>query len=114
MKRILVINPGGGSTKVAICEDDDCVLSQSIAHPHDELARFEDVFSQREYREKAIEAFLKKEGVDLESLDAVVGRGGALKPLESGTYSVNKLLVDDIKAGNVQVHHASNLGALIA
>ena len=114
MKRILVINPGGGSTKVAICEDDDCVLSQSIAHPHDELARFEDVFSQREYREKAIEAFLKKEGVDLESLDAVVGRGGALKPLESGTYSVNKLLVDDIKAGNVQVHHPSNLGALIA
>jgi butyrate kinase len=114
MSRILVINPGGGSTKVAVCEDDNCVLSRNIPHPHDELARFDDVFSQREYREKAIEDFLEKEGVNLASLDAVVGRGGALKPLESGTYLVSKILVDDIKAGKVQAQHASNLGALIA
>ncbi len=114
MFRMLVINPGGGSTKVAVCEDDECILSRSIAHPHDEVARFEDVFSQREYREQAIKDFLVAEGVDLKSLDAVVGRGGALKPLESGTYRVNKTLVEDIRAGRVQAQHASNLGPIIA
>ena len=100
---------GGG-----ICEDEDCILSRSIAHPHDEVARFKDVFSQREYREDAIKDFLKTEGVDLKSLDAVVGRGGALKPLESGTYRVNKALIEDIRAGRVQAQHASNLGPIIA
>ncbi|MFC1799411.1 butyrate kinase [Candidatus Eisenbacteria bacterium] len=114
MFRVLVINPGGGSTKVAVCEDADCVLTRSIAHPHDEVARFDDVFSQREYRERAIEDFLTAEGIDLKTLDAVVGRGGALKPLESGTYRVNKTLIEDIKAGRVQAQHASNLGPIIA
>jgi len=114
MFRVLVINPGGGSTKIAVCEDADCVLTRSIAHPHDEVARFDDVFSQREYRERAIEDFLTAEGVDLKTLDAVVGRGGALKPLESGTYRVNKTLIEDIRAGRVQAQHASNLGPIIA
>jgi butyrate kinase len=114
MYRILVINPGGGSTKVAVCEGNDCVLSCSIAHPHEELEQFPDAMSQREYREKAVEDFLLGEGVALDSLDAVVSRGGPLKPLESGTYIVNELLVSDIKAGNVQAHHASNLGPIIA
>jgi butyrate kinase len=114
MYRVLVINPGGGSTKVAICEDADCVLTRSIAHPHEEVARFKDVFSQREYRERAIEDFLKAEGIDLKTLDAVVGRGGALKPLESGTYRVNETLIEDIRSGRVQAEHASNLGPIIA
>jgi butyrate kinase len=114
MFRVLVINPGGGSTKVAVCEDEDCVLTRSIVHPHDEVARFEDVFAQREYREQAIADALRAEGIDMKTLDAVVGRGGALKPLESGTYRVNEALVDDIKAGRVQAQHASNLGPIIA
>lgn len=114
MFRVLVINPGGGSTKVAVCDGEDCVLSRSIAHPHDEVARFEDVFSQREYREQAIKEFLVAEGIDTATLDAVVGRGGALKPLESGTYRVNETLVEDIRAGRVQAQHASNLGPIIA
>ncbi len=114
MFRVLVINPGGGSTKVAVCEDTDCMLTRSIAHPHDEVASFDDVFSQREYRERAIEDFLTAEGIDLKTLDAVVGRGGALKPLESGTYRVNEALIEDIRAGRVQAQHASNLGPIIA
>jgi butyrate kinase len=114
MFRVLVINPGGGSTKLAICEDTECVLTRSIAHPHEEVLRFECVFAQREYREKAIEDFLNAEGVDLRTLDAVVGRGGALKPLESGTYRVNETLIEDIRAGRVQAQHPSNLGPIIA
>lgn len=114
MFRVLVINPGGGSTKLAICEDAECVLTRSIAHPHAELACFDCVFAQRDYREKAIEDFLDAEGVDLKTLDAVVGRGGALKPLVSGTYRVNKALIEDIRAGRVQAQHPSNLGPIIA
>lgn len=114
MFRVLVINPGGGSTKVAVYEDEDCLLSRSITHPHDEVAGFGDVFAQHEYRERAITDFLAAEGVDLKSLDAVVARGGALKPLASGTYRVNQELVEDIRAGRVQAQHASNLGPIIA
>jgi butyrate kinase len=100
MRRILVINPGGGSTKLAIYEDETCVMSETVVHPHEETAGFSDVLESR--------------NVDLGSLDAVVGRGGALKPLESGTYLVDQAMVDDIKAGNVQAEHASNLGPLLA
>ena len=114
MNRILVINPGGGSTKIAVYHDDQCVLSRSIAHRHEELADFDSAYAQRTYRERAIMTVLEQEGIELNSFDAVVGRGGALKPLESGTYRVNELLAEDVKAGRVQAEHASNLGALIA
>ncbi len=114
MGLILVINPGGGSTKIAIFEDEKCLLKHTIAHPHSEISRFKDVLSQRAYREEAIREALKRERIDLKSLTAIVGRGGALKPLASGTYRVNRLLADDIRSGRVQTEHASNLGALIA
>jgi butyrate kinase len=100
MKRILVINPGGGSTKLAIYEDESCIMSETVAHPREEISGFTDVFDQLEYRERAIGEF--------------VGRGGALKPMESGTYLVDRAMVDDIRSGNVQAEHASNLGPLLA
>jgi butyrate kinase len=114
MKRMLIINPGGGSTKLAIYEDEKCVMSETVTHPQDEIARFGDVLSQLEYREEAIGEFLKSRKVDLSTLDAVVGRGGCLKPVASGTYRVTREMVDDIRSGNVQAEHASNLGPLLA
>lgn len=114
MSLILVINPGGGSTKIAVYDSDECVMSRKISHPPEVLGEFRDTFSQREYREQCIMDALREEKVDLKSLDAVVGRGGALKPLESGTYEVNERLVRDVENGNVQTDHASNLGALMA
>lgn len=114
MSLILVINPGGGSTRIAVYEDLECIMSRKIPHPPETLGEFQDVFSQREYREECIMEALRGENLELGSLDAIVGRGGALKPLESGTYEVNELLVEDVKNGNVQTEHASNLGALMA
>jgi butyrate kinase len=114
MKRILVINPGGGSTKLAIYEDEECIMSETVIHPLEDIAAFGDVFSQLDYREKAIGDFLRSRKVDLSTLDAVVGRGGALKPMESGTYRVTRTMVDDIRSGHVQAQHASNLGPLLA
>ena len=114
MSLILVINPGGGSTKIAVYEDERCIVNRKIPHPPEILSKFRDVFSQREYREACIMDVLREESIDVKNLDAVVGRGGALKPMESGTYQVNELLVEDVKNGNVQTEHASNLGALMA
>jgi butyrate kinase len=113
MGLILVINPGGGSTKIGLFDGEKCVLRRSL--PHDKsLAIFEDLLAHRGDLENEIMAAVGGEGIEASSLDAIVGRGGALKPLESGTYRVNSLLADDIKQGNVQAKHASNLGALLA
>ncbi len=113
MGLVLVINPGGGSTKIALFDGETCVLKHSI--PHEKaLATFEDILSHRDDLEKAIMDVLRRNGVEASSLDAIVGRGGALKPLESGTYKVNELLASDIRNGKVQAKHASNLGALLA
>ncbi len=114
MSLIFVINPGGGSTKVALFKDEQCIFRKKISHPPEEISKFKDILSQKQYRKDSIMKVLDEEGIDLTSLDAVVGRGGALKPLASGTYEVNEILARDIEEGNVQTEHASNLGALLA
>jgi butyrate kinase len=110
---VLVINPGGGSTKIALFKGEECIVKRSIPHGKTVLD-FDGMVAQRGDLEREITEVLAREGVDLASLDAVVGRGGALRPLESGTYLVNRLLATDIITGNVQAKHASNLGALLA
>jgi butyrate kinase len=69
---------------------------------------------QEDFRLGVILAFLKGKGIRLADLSAMVGRGGALKPLQSGTYRVVPAMVEDIRQGRVFVDHASNLGALLA
>jgi len=113
MGPILVINPGGSSTKIALYDQDRCVFKRSISHDKS-LATFESLLAHRDRLERAIVDALESEGVKPASLEAVVGRGGALKPLASGTYRVNEALADDIKHGRFQAKHASNLGSLLA
>jgi butyrate kinase len=110
---ILVINPGGGSTKVAVFDGETCVFKGSIPHGKTSGA-FEDMLVQRDRLEHAITDALATQGIDVGALGAIVGRGGALKPMASGTYRVNDLLAEDIRGGNVQAKHPSNLGALMA
>ncbi|MFZ1946648.1 MAG: butyrate kinase [bacterium] len=110
---ILVINPGGGSTKIAVFDGETCVFNKSIPHAEPGGA-FEEMLVQRDRLERAIADALAAEGIKVEALGAIVGRGGALKPMVSGTYRVNGLLAEDIRTGNVQAKHPSNLGALMA
>jgi len=112
--KILVINPGGGSTKIAYYEDEREVKRESIRHSPEELSKFPDTLSQLPYRKKMIEEKLTEWGIQVSKLSGVVGRGAPLKPLESGTYLVNEKMVNDIKTGRVQADHPSNLGALLA
>ncbi len=113
MFRILTINPGSTSTKLALFEDEDCVLRKSIHHPPEELAKFKRIVDQYEMRRDAVFRFLEENNIDIKSLDAVVGRGGLMKPVESGTYLVNEQMIADLKAPKER-EHASNLGAILA
>jgi butyrate kinase len=113
MSRILVINPGGGSTKIAIFDDERCILRRSIPN-ETTIASFEDMLAHRDDLERHIVEALAADGVPEHSLDAIVGRGGALKPVESGTYRASEALASDIRNGRVQARHAANLGGLLA
>jgi len=111
--RILVINPGSTSTAIALFEDDKLLDKETIRHSSEELSKYKKIFDQHEFREKVIINFLKKKNIDINSLDVIVGRGGVLKPVKSGAYKINKLMLEDLKE-RTRVEHASNLGAVIA
>ncbi len=111
---ILVINPGAGSTRVALFKDEEPVFEENIRHKPDELLKFPKIRDQRAFRKDKILELLKSKSVALETLNAVVGRGGPFKPLTSGTYLATDALVRDIETGNYQSEHPSLLGALIA
>ncbi|MCR3905495.1 MAG: butyrate kinase [Tenericutes bacterium] len=111
--KILAINPGSTSTKLAIFEDEKSVYSTNIKHDSKEILKFEHIIDQYDFRMDAITEFLEKENIDISSLDAVVGRGGMLKPIPGGTYYVNDAMIDYIKKAP-RGEHASNLGCIIA
>lgn len=112
-ERVLAVNPGGMSTKIAVYEGRERVFDASVEHPRDELARFESIPDQLDYRKEAIEQALADGGEAKRPFDAVVGRGGLLKSIESGVYLVNEEMLKDARAG-FHGQHASNLGALLA
>jgi len=112
-EHILVLNPGSTSTKIAVFDGEQELLAEQIDHGRDELVQFERVADQREYREALIMKLLDDAGVAVDSFAAVVARGGLLRPIVSGTYSVNQAMLTDAKAG-YQGEHASNLGAVLA
>ncbi len=111
---ILVINPGAGSTRVALFKDERSVFEEDIRHSSTELLKFPKIVDQHKFRKDKIMGLLQAKKVNLKSLNAVVGRGGPFKPLASGTYLVNEKLIKDIKSGNYQSEHPSLLGAMIA
>ena len=111
--RILTINPGSTSTKIAVFESEQVVFFKNIKHTVEELNNFKQIADQYEFRKAIIHEELKKSGILLDSIKAVVGRGGMLKPLQSGVYRVNDLMKKELLNGSLR-QHASNLGALIA
>ena len=111
--RILVINPGSTSTKMAVYEDEKPLVLRSISHSADELAQFDDVMEQQDYRRQLILDELRQMEIPLE-FDAVIGRGGLVKPIAGGVYEINQLMIDDTHSGIALHNHACNLGCLLA
>lgn len=110
---IFVINPGSTSTKIGIFEQDKQMWMSSISHSPDEVNKFPTVFSQFDFRYKAILEKLTDSGIPTSDIAIVMGRGGLIKPVESGVIPVNEALKKDLKNSPVG-EHASNLGGLLA
>jgi len=110
---ILVINPGSTSTKISVFKDKDELMEKTIRHSSKELSKFENITKQQDFRYDIIKKTLKENDYLEDQLDAVVGRGGLLHPLEGGTYLVNEDMINDLKSGKYG-EHASNLGGVLA
>lgn len=111
--KILAINPGSTSTKIAVYDEESLMFSETINHSADELSKFSNIVSQFGMRKEAIVKLLEKNNFDIKNLSAVVGRGGLLPPVKSGAYLVNDIMIDRLENRPV-LEHASNLGALIS
>jgi butyrate kinase len=129
MHCILTINPGSTSTKVALYEDEHPLFVETIHHSAEEIAAFPHIADQYAFRRDAVLSLLDEHRIRLDSLDAVVGRGGILRPIPSGTYLVSEKMLDELRPEPFdklrtapdeglrhpqEREHASNLGALIA
>lgn len=116
MFAICVINPGSTSTKVAVYQgtrngEMKEAFSKNIRHDHKILEKRKDPMEQLDFRTAAVEDFLNSHKV--RKLDAVVGRGGLVKPIPAGSYKITSAMINDLKKAKYGTH-ASNLGALIA
>lgn len=112
-KYVLAINPGSTSTKVSLFEGENELKTFKIDHSKEELDKYKKVADQYDYRLNLIKNWLNDEGIPTNSLIAVVGRGGLLRPMPGGTYSVTDSMLEDLKIG-IQGEHASNLGGMLA
>src|SRR4051794_26848215 len=97
--RILVINPGSTSTKIGIYDNERPVMEKTIRHESEDIASYESIIDQYEFRKQTILETLHEEGINISKLSAVCGRGGLLRPIEGGTYSVNGTMLADLRAG---------------
>jgi len=111
--RILVVNPGSTSTRIGLFENEASAHLENIFHPAADLSGFDRIIDQKEFRAGLIRSFLEERKIGLDTLHAVVGRGGLLRPIPGGTYRVDSALRHDLEVG-VQGEHASNLGGLLA
>lgn len=109
----LIINPGSTSTKIGVFEDETLLFEETLRHTTEEIARYSSIIDQQDFRREIIVEILKEKNFDIHTLDVIVGRGGLLKPIISGTYEINDELIKDLKECKLG-EHASNLGGLIA
>ncbi len=111
--RLLVINPGSTSTKIAIYDNEKPVFEETLRHDTEEIQSFSKVIGQYSFRKTLILETLNHHGINITKLSAVVGRGGLLRPIIGGTYQVDDKMIEDLKLARYG-EHASNLGAIIS
>ncbi len=112
-KKILVINPGSTSTKLAVFENEKELWNENISHPSKEIEKFSKIIDQLEWREKIVKDQLKQNNFALDDFTAIVARGGMLDPIPGGTYKIDKKMIKDLENAK-NGSHASNLAAIIA
>lgn len=120
LEKILVINLGGTSSKVAIYFDDTVHQEKTIRHGQEELR---DLFTNKEqidYRTVMIQNWFEEINFDVSDLTAIGVRGGNL-PSElsksGGTYVIDEFLLEQIGKQyneNAQFYHGVVIGLPIA
>lgn len=111
--RVLAVNPGATSTKIGYFENDELTLEKEFIYSYDDVSKYDSVMDQYEFRLKDIVDWLNSNNLSKDSLDAVVGRGGLLPPVNAGAYIVNDEIIECLTHRPV-LEHASNLGAVLA
>lgn len=112
-QKVLVINPGSTSTKIGVFSGETLLMEHTIRHSAEEVSLYPSIIDQYAFRKEGILTALETEGISISKLDAVCGRGGLLRPIEGGTYSVNDAMIEDLRKG-YSGQHASNLGGILA
>jgi butyrate kinase len=113
MYKILVLNFGGTSTKVAYYEDENCVCKANIDHPAAEIKQFSSFWEQNDYRKNVIEKFMAENKICKDDLDVIVSRGGHTVPMKGGVYRVNEEMLAQ-QASGLYGKHPCDLGSKIA
>ena len=93
MEKLLIINPGSTSTKIAVYDGENQLFVESISHSAEEIAKYDALVDQFEFRKDLVLETMEKHGVTADDLTAVVARGGLLPPMEAGAYEVNEDMV---------------------
>ena len=93
--KLLIINPGSTSTKIGVYSGEKEVLVETLRHSAEEIGKYDTIFDQKGFRKEVIMKVLKENNIDVNSLDAIVGRGGMLRPIPGGTYEVCLLYTSD-------------------
>jgi butyrate kinase len=113
--RVLAINPGSTSTKIAVYEDKTPLFEKTLRHDPAELEKFGGIIEQYDFRKTLVMEAMQENNVSPESLHAVVGRGGLVRPVSGGTWKISQSMLNDLKDPSLWGRiHASNLGAFIA
>ena len=111
--KMLIINPGSTSTKIAVYENQTPLFEEKLSHSAQELAPFARLADQLDFRREVLERALKERDISFDELDCIVSRGGLTHPVPSGIYEINELMVNQLKSGQFG-EHASNLASMIA
>ena len=111
--RMLVINPGSTSTKIAVFENTTSVFEKKLSHSTEEINVYPRIADQLDFRKNVIVDAVKEAGIDMSAMDAIVSRGGLTRFIVSGVYEINEIMLDELKSGRFG-EHASNLGSMLA
>ncbi|HHU13097.1 MAG TPA: butyrate kinase [Clostridiaceae bacterium] len=107
--RIVLLNFGSTSSEVGFLDRDGTASQHKIRHDDHLLSL--PVGEQLAERTAAVNAWLAESGHDPADIDAVVCRGGRIRPVRSGIYRVNRQLLDD--SNNLENgDHAGRLSVL--
>jgi butyrate kinase len=112
-EKILTINPGSTSSKIAVFNGEECIFTKNISHSVEELSNLQNYEDQYEFRKKIIIQELDKAGISINDIKIIVGRGGVIKPLPSGVYAINDAMKEDLKKGWEVSKHGANLAGFI-